>query len=370
MALRKKKVEPLQAIYNPADDFKEVQPLSGGNSFDLHMKLQMQKDINNSTGAWALSGTSKNITNKVKKYINDTVPQWWIMLKEQANYFCNQFQWRVDDTTTKIVIINTIRCAFYNGIAGVYYNDISNKLEAVALSNVEYDASGVPKSAQYTLANVYLDGTMHGSTKMQEFEGQHSIPPSKIKNLAVFKWGTEAISAWLRILPYVKLQHMLQTMMTTQSFAFLKKFEYVCNDPSAAKEEMEEFFNPESPFIIRSGFNNDTLNRFNQLEVGNGGTVLQMVEYYKEIMGIIYTQIGRRLNVDTKKERNVSNEVDASQENFDIVFKDTNAQFNIFIENLNEILSSRGLSEVELVLDDVIEEKKEDFNNDNESSFS
>lgn len=347
MGLRKKNVQPIT-------DFNAEQPITGGNSFDVAIKLKMQKEINNSTGAWNI-GVTPETMNTINQFIDDTVPHWWIMLKEQANYFCNQFQWKVEDIVIKNIIINTIRCSFYNGIAGVYYNDISQEFEAVALSNVEYTANGQPKRAKYTLANVYLDGV---NTDQREFAGEHNIPETKINNLAIFKWGTEGINAWLRILPYVKLQHMLQTMLTTQSFAFVKKFEYICNDPKAAVEEMKHFFNPRNLFIVRAGFQNDTLNRFNQLDVGNSNSVLQMVEYYKEIMGIIYQQLGRRLNVDTKKERNLSNEIDASQENFDIIFKDTNTQFNMFVERLNTILKIKGIKPVEIVLQDVIEEQE------------
>lgn len=376
MGLFKKKQDKIEQVQDGS--FKEVQPLSGGNAFDVRMNLDAARDVAMSTGFWnnnpkqALDFSNiNNVVNQtVEKYINNTIPPWWVLLSEQANYFCNQFQWKCEDTLIKSQIINTIRCTFYAGIGGLYLNPVTLKFEAIAIANIDYNSGGELKKVEYTPANQYLMGV---NKEQEDFKGVLTIEGERLKNVAVFKWGTQALSAWIRLLPYIKLQHMLLEMMTVSTFAYMKKFEYVCNDPSTAKQEMELFFNPKSAFIMRAGFSSDSMNRFKTVEASGAQTSpLELIEYYKEIMGVVYHNIGRRENVDTKKERNISSEVDASQENFDIIFKDVNAQFNIFINNLNTILSANGKSPVEILLEDVVEQPEQQEggeDNDSKSSF-
>ncbi|WP_300351372.1 hypothetical protein [Clostridium sp.] len=111
-------------------------------------------------------------------------------------------------------------------------------------------------------------------------------------------------------------------MIITQTYVYLKKLGYRAENKDAILKELELFFDEANPFIVTSNMTRDISNRIvaEGMDVDFKGS--DLIEYYEKTIYSFYHLIGRRINNDVKKERNVSNEVDASQENYDIIQSD------------------------------------------------
>ena len=96
------------------------------------------------------------------------------------------------------------------------------------------------------------------------------------------------------------------------------------------------FFDPTNPFVVNLGVQEELSNRFASEDIASTKTGTDAIDYYNKLISIYYHLFGRKINNDVKKERNISSEVEASQENYDVVQSDWLNQFAIFIEELKQ----------------------------------
>lgn len=312
--------------------FKKQPPITGGNSYTLNERLNAQEKIDLSS-RYHLAQVKDSLLNKGKQkaFLDErTIDPYWL-LQLQANYFCNIIQFECDSPYFKEMIIKVIRCAFLNGKAGIIFDKLTNKVYAVSVSNVEYDLYGNIISVDYQAIDSVITSE---STKAISRLKKLRLYADETKQIAVFNWGTLGISAWVIMWPFIKQQASLLRVMNTMIFSFIKKFIYKVNDPLASKDEMELFFDLDNPFIIETGLTDGIKNKFSAFEVGNTGSQKDYIDYYEKSIQIWYDLFGRRLNTDTKKERNIVAEVDASQESYDNLHLEICNQFDIFAERV------------------------------------
>lgn len=340
----KKTIKKIVDNFIPKD---KPTPMTGGNSYDTAIALELQKqlDLNSiqqgnrfrslASDVMTLKESINEISNKFifSKTINP-----YILLNYQANYFCGTCQFKTDDMYLKRMVLNVIRGAFLFGVAGILKED--NRLIPYYITNMEYSIDSKLKSCK-----VYeLELMLNNVNKLQREPdtsrlSYRELNEEQCENLAVFQWGVMGFSAWITIWPFVNFQNDLLTMILIQSFIYNKKFVYTTNNFTSVKDEMELFFNPTNPFVVNVGatLNKELPNRFSTEDLGKGFEKNDLIDYYNQTIAVYYHIFGRRLNNDFKKERNITVEVESTQENYDVVQSDWLNFFEIFIYNLKRI---------------------------------
>lgn len=340
----KKTIKKIVDSFIPKD---KPTPMSGGNSYETNIALEVQKQLdlqsiqygnnvrNLATDINNLKQTLDEISNKFvfSKTINP-----YILLNYQANYFCGTCKFETSDMNLKRMVLNVIRGAFLFGVAGILKED--NNLIQYYITNMEWGIDGKLKKCK-----VYeLELMINNVNKLQREPDTNKLAfrelnEDQCKNLAVFQWGVMGFSAWITIWPFINFQNDLLTMILIQSFIYNKKFIYTTNNFTSIADEMELFFNPTNPFVVNVGatLNKELPNRFTTNDLSNNFDNNDLLDYYNKTIAVYYHIFGRRINNDVKKERNVSNEVEASQENYDIIQSDWLNFFEIFINNLKKI---------------------------------
>lgn len=121
------------------------------------------------------------------------------------------------------------------------------------------------------------------------------------------------------------------------------------------------FFDPGNPFMIQAGGSDDSVainNRFAELKTSNQGDSPQINQAYTNFLLAYYTMLGRRLNLNDKKERNVASEIEAEQDNFDVLENDHLLHLEAFLSSLKDI--TYDVFRIELVKDRKFEGSEDD----------
>lgn len=330
------------------NEFAEPQPITNGNKYQVYKDLETQKKIDIDSLTRSALGKSnvediKQLTDAIRdignRLINEKNIDPYFLLQLQANYFCGTCKFETKDTYLKRLVLQVIRGAFMQGTAGIYVNKELNILEPVYLTRMEYGIDGKLKKASKLPLNVVLMkmSETKSFTPDEHFKGFVELNEEQCKNLAVFHWGIMGYSAWINIWPFINLQHLMLTICIINAFVFNKKWIYKLSNFSSVKNEIELFFDPTNPFIVNMGNSDDIANRFITEDVGRGSGTNDPIDYYNKLMGIYYHLLGRKVNNDVKKERNVGVEVEATQENYDVVQSDWLNQFELFLEDLRAL---------------------------------
>ena len=301
----------------PDPSFSQEQKISNGDLYEVIQKLKAQKEIDLSTYALK-NGVDSDIVSMIDSQMLNA---YWL-LELQTNYFVNSFNYEMENMEIFQKIKMMLRVAFKNGVAGLY--KIGDNYLVVAISNVETDKyQNVIKATAININNSNIDFT---DTNLKSF-GEYEI--KDIENLAILKWGSAGLSAWITVYKLCLIQQDLLTMINVDKFSYIKKFIHVINDPSAVNNEFKDFFNIYKPFISKLK-GQDLKNRIELSELATNMNPNVLVEFYKQVMGIYYAIYGRRTNNDYKKERSVTQEIGLTSDNYQILEKDWIDEFKVF----------------------------------------
>lgn len=150
--------------------------------------------------------------------------------------------------------------------------------------------------------------------------------------------------AYVRWIKFIRMWGELLKTINTYSYLLVKKIMYNVNDESAAVDEIKRFFDSNSPFLINKDTNSPDSNKF-EIAGGDSGGTNDIFTYYDRWLEIYYGLLGRKINVDRKKERNITNEVEMSEDNFDILEN----EIKVNRKNFLKLFSSRiGISVIYL----------------------
>lgn len=329
--------------------FEQPQYNTNGNKFAVYNDLKAQEEINLNTlidkqkqlrsDINSVNSLTNAIRNIADELITDKNIDPYFLLQAQADYFCGTCRFETSNTYLRRQIINIIRAAFLMGIAGMYKDVKLNNLQPVYITSMVYGVDGKLKQCRIIPLNVVLS-KMHETRnpiKDEDVKGWRTLNEKECENLAIFQWGTMGYSAWINKWPFVKLQHLMLTIIIIHAFVFNKKWIYKLNNYTSITDEIKLFFDPTNPFIVNVGNMDDLTNRFTNENVGQSGNAADVIDYYNKLIGVYYHLMGRKINNDVKKERNITSEVEASQENYDVVQSDWLNQFEIFIEELKAL---------------------------------
>lgn len=327
--------DKIKTIYNKP--YNGVAPISHGNSYEVFQDLKAQEKIDKSnidTSAAVIGNVNNTISNLTSKITEDHLLNEYFLLQLHANYFCGTIEYECENPTFRAAIQKLIRIAFLYGRACLWINN-ENEIGAMYISKMKTNAFGNIESI--TIGNGDDSLSTDALKKQGQYKGSNLVEFKKkedIDNCIVFNWGTRGTSAWIMVWPFVKQQHMLMKMLNIQAFNYNKKFVYKIGNPSVVGKELDMYLNPANPFVTLISSEDEASNRFESLEIKNSSTARDFVAFYREYCDIWYQLIGKQSNVDFKKERNVSNEVDASQKAILTIQYDYLIQFEIFVKNL------------------------------------
>ncbi len=307
------------------NEFKEPQAIDGGNLYDTYMQAQAQKEIDMYS---IINRMDQNDDKALEDQINAQTLQTYYVFEKQIDYFINTIDFKTDDSLLFSNIKTMLRCAVKNGKAGLYYKD--GKFIPCGVNKVEYSLFNEPISATITPLN---DGIVSFQNE-EEYKELATLKINDINNLTIFKWGSGAISGWITLWKMCLIQQELLTMINVDKYSYIKKFIYKQNNPkSTPSNEMRDYFNPRKVYIkVPKG-----VDISNRLEINEQSKVIQpniLVEYYKQVMGVYYSLLGRRTNNDYKKERSVTQEIGLTNDNYIVLEKDWIDEFKIFTQQL------------------------------------
>lgn len=142
-------------------------------------------------------------------------------------------------------------------------------------------------------------------------------------------------------------------MYLTTGSAYLQKeiMFYKVNNTSTVDDEVKMLYNPKINIVPTMGINwengdEELENRWMTDKLSHDST-MTINDVYDWTISKYYELFGRKYNIDFKKERNVSGEVEASQEQFDILINETKKYMEIALKQCEEKFGKKG----ELLLD-------------------
>lgn len=348
----KEKFKNLWAYQPPSTDTLK-QPLDGGNNFQVQQEFLAR--MNNLLSS--IDTGNMNIDNVV-------YDEYFLMLF-QKNYFVNLFDIETEDNDFKRVWNIFVELCFWFGEAAIINNGIEGvdngtNLIPVYIKNKSYTPIGnIEKDFEYYLGAPILP--MVGDTKFN-FKNSDTWKLKSFKNKGDFvygKWNSQGYGCWVWMYKFIKFQREL--MFLTHNSAYLQKeiMFYKVNNKSVVNNEIKQLYNPKSNIVYEMGVNwegdGKMENRWNVETPSNDKSML-INEVYDWHIQKYYELFGRRNNIDFKKERNITDEVNASQQQFDILINETRKFMEI---SLNELKTKFGKEGKFLI--DIKNEKENEF---------
>lgn len=323
---KKKKIGEIAANN---DQFTSEPPITGGNSYEIKKQLEVQDLINKAT-------IPKLNLQRYTRNLEGTSYNFYWLLQFQANYFVSIFPVKTPDHKLNKLIYECFRVHFLYGNCGIYKK--GDLLIGVYEKRVFTNKLGEITKIEFALLNDLVQNQNLADTTTIEtcFTLNAEELEKNYARLRTTSIGFGAIVTWL---PFIKQQESLLKKIYMYSFIFHRKIAYKANDLSTSRDELDAFFNEDIPFYVELDADIGTGNKFSTQDIGgstNGG-VNELKEYYNFFIESYYHLLGRRLNVDTKKERNVSSEVEASQETFDVLHWEDKLVKTEFLDRVKEI---------------------------------
>lgn len=325
--------------YQPPSNPEDVkEPLTGGNQFSLKQELKARVQT-------MLNWFKRPVRQNSDSYVYDE----YFLLLFQKNYFVNLFDIDTEDKDFKKCWNLFVELCFWYGDAAIINGGIdgledTTSLIPVYLKTKNFTPLGeIEKNFEYCYG-AELIPLMNGDNK-------GNIDKMKLKyrintNEFVYgKWNTQCYGAWVWMYKFAKFQKDLMKM--THNSAYLQReilFMNV-NNVGSVEDDANQIFNPDINVITQLGvdWENDgkMQNRW-MVDAPSQDKTMTINEVYDWHINTYYDLFGRRRNVDFKKERNVVSEVDASQEQFDILVNETYKYMELALKECKEKFGKEG----------------------------
>lgn len=299
-------------------------PNSTGNTFQNVENLKAA-DVNTfiKTGLnWdelTKDSTNDPIESETLDFLNSRSINDWYLLSLQTNYYANTINFNCSNPYYFLEIKKVIRAAFIYGCAGLYYDNFYEKWYPVLIN---------------------FDGINYRLYKIRDFNSQvdfdkitYDYLNIDITNLVIFHWGVDNQSALIYHYPFVRLQNQVLKQIAISSLALSKKLLYISSAPNPSLKEVKNWLNP-FKFILNVFKSKANEGKFEWVQNEGHTNIINEIDYYNKLIAVWYDLYGRRVNTDIKKERNVSDEIEATQEHFNVLQNNYIDCFKAFIKEL------------------------------------
>lgn len=307
--------------------FKREPPINGGNTFEMEKILNTKEDT-------------------IKDYIRGNLDQnvlinqynYWELLQFQADYFASTVRVTFEDNIIDPKVYLLFRCNFLYGNVGMY----KQGEDLIPLVEASFNIDDKGNLIKVTAYSAYEVATTTGTLteNAHKFKTKWILKKDDLKNyarLVVPSFGFGAIVRWYK---FIMQQESLLKKIYSYSFLLNKKITYNVNDTDAATIELKRFFNDNYPFLINLDTVSPNANKFEVEGVGSGGNSSEDIFfYYEKWLKIYYEMLGRRFNIDRKGERNITSEVEASQDNFTILENEMKINKINFLKDFSKLIN-------------------------------
>lgn len=295
--------------------FKREPPLNGGNTIQVNTELVNRYET-------TLQYISANLDDGFTKNMYN----WWELMNFQADYNTSLVRFTFEDSLLDNMFYLIFRCNFLYGNVGIivegdkYIPIVEGKSVVDECGNLKYiegysvyemlNSAGLLQSDN--INDYKIDKLKKSASKCYRLKGDD------LNNYIRLYTPSYFYGAYVRWFKFIKMWDKMLKKINTYSILLTKKIMYDVNDVAAANIEIKRFYNDDYPFLINLDTATPNGNKFSVDTPENSG-VEQLFFFYNEWLKIYYEMLGRRLNVDKKTERNITTEVEASQETFTIL---------------------------------------------------
>lgn len=309
-------------------DFNQELPINGGNTLTIKQLIEAyQKNINVNIK----SGYISNAISKANSSSLNSYNTYWLV-QFQADYFANLVDFRFDSVHITRQVAIAIRLGIIYGSSVLWRR--GNTVTAMYVNKMETNESGEPAIVKMYRGDYVLMNQSLNDFQVDWIE-RDLTSPDNIENFITFIPNDFNLGGLIKWMPFINQLERLLKMLYTHSYSHAKSILYNVKDKKTINDELELFFNCDNPFIINTGDESILSNKFKEFQtVKQTGDVDGLINYIKEFLNIYYDLIGRRYNSDKKKERNVSSEIDASQENFEILQRPIKRNIELLLKEI------------------------------------
>lgn len=329
MSIFKRKMAKAQQEPQPeATNFNQEPPITGGNTYEMRQILQAQDNINKNT-------IPKLPLHKYTNKITEETYNFWYILQFHANYFTSLMRVRTDNPRMNELIYNCFRVHFLFGGCGIYKK--GETIMALYENKVHVDATGEITKIEFK--NIHDLLAARGIDDYKSAKVCLTLTKDELKNYARLRPTSIGFGAIVTWMPFVKQQVSLLKKIYMYNYVFHRKITYKAADISTSNFELDAFFNEDIPFYVELDADLGTGNKFTTESINNGtsGGVTELETFYNFFIETYYHLLGRRYNVDDKKERNLSTEINASQSNFDVLHNEDRIVKTDFLNEMTRI---------------------------------
>lgn len=354
----------------PDEVFNSAPPLNGGNAFSTN-ELIKAIDQNIRTGnenlldIQAVSGSI--ISEFSSKAINDTYNFWWL-LNFMTDYFANLVQFNFKDSWLQKQVIQSIKIGVMFGDSGLHKPSDCDKWIGMFVSKYHCDKYGIPYECDGTPTNQLSMTNLSPMDTSPAFKSNNQIISNmKIdEDIVLFNPWSFSIGGIVRWRPFLNQMVDILKQLRTYGYGLTKKLAYNIHDKSAIADEVKLFMDPDVPVLVNIGTSGGLINnKFSGIDFGQGNNTLQFIEYVKYFFDIYYSLLGRRFNNDKKQERNIAGEVDATQEQFDVLQHEIVTNIKNYLEDIKKKtgIDYEVVNDIEQQEQEQYQEQEEGFNN-------
>lgn len=307
----------------------EFNPISGGNKLQVIAKQEAIDDFAKSN--------LKEIVNSTSSTSYGYNYNFYQILNFEADYWTGKYVINSPDYYLNSIVMQTIRNAFFNGIGGFMMDIATREYKAITIKNLKM---------KYNLISdfEYTEDTTNESQILNNPNIKwKKATKEQLQTTAICRWGLgwRGQGAWVWLNPYVKTLESAYKQIYSYIKLSMKKIVYNVQNPSVAKTELE-IFNDISPFIVNvqpDFMDGEVLkNKFEEwgLDPKDNLMIFKLIEETQKTYGYL---LGRNTNVDGKLsgERNLTSEIQVSQNNLDQIQRTTDQFINDFIKQVEEI---------------------------------
>lgn len=337
--------------------FTEVQKISGGNLYENYVRQDTQRNIDIQNLEDILDGSSSN------DYLD-----WVWLFNYQADYFCNVVRVYTKDTIHQNLFNKVVRLAFFSGYSGLV------------------KVNGIWTPVVWGRRVLDLEGKLTKGTTYQEawnYDFSYSGSPEQFyenENPTVLKTGDDyidycfdnGISNWIKLLPFVKMQAKLLAIANNLGLTSQITLVVAGKNPTVLANTIRQWLDPTKP-VKYQPFGENGLSDMNKvkldlsmLESIRVEQKVAFMEFYSRWLNSYYQVIGRRDNNDREgNERNIAQEVAATQSVFDSMEWPHKVSTNNLVHEMNEKILD---CELEIIDGDIEKDKKreeEEWNGNN-----
>lgn len=262
----------------------------------------------------------------------------WLILLSQMTYFSNLFNFITgDERYLKLENLFFTNLWWY-GKVGILKT--GEKIDVVNLTN--------------TLDGEYIQIAKYIFNSNVQPKDTNIINRNRLLNknddrLVIFRWGSTALPGFIWWWQFAQEQNFMWKAVFSESMWINKKLQIDFNLELTDQNKfmLKSLFNPSSPFFFHN--NIETLSEVKQLELPPLTTTgFDMIDRHRQMY---YQMFGRRINENYKKEKNITDDIQFSMSNYNIIENDWLRELKIgaiqLKEKFNDILEFEHLDKLE-----------------------